>query len=52
MKKQKEKYSAPSAQVVEWTPQRGILFLSNNGVGLNGAGVNEEEAEDNGNAIW
>ncbi|MBQ6954153.1 MAG: hypothetical protein IJP81_09640 [Bacteroidales bacterium] len=52
MKKQTEKYSAPSAQVVEWMPQRGILVLSNRGVNLDGAGVDEDNAEDNGNAIW
>lgn len=47
-----EKYSTPAALVVEWTLQRGILLLSGNGVGLTGAGVDEDDADDNGDLIW
>ena len=52
MKKQKEKYSTPAALVVEWTPQRSILVLSGDGVSLDGAGVDEDNAGNNGNSIW
>ena len=52
MKKQTEKYSAPAMQEVELILLGGILVLSSNGVGLDGAGVDENGAGDNGNSIW
>lgn len=52
MKKQTEKYSAPWAQVEEVKMQEGILVLSNVGVGLNGSGVDESDADENGDLIW
>lgn len=52
MKTKTEIYSAPAVQVVEWELQGGILDLSGDGVGLEGSGVDEGSALDNGNLIW
>ena len=48
----KSYYSAPWVQVVELQMRERVLGLSNVGVGLDGAGVDEEDADDNGDLIW
>ncbi len=48
---QKQVYEEPSTKVFEVKMERSILTLSDNGVSLTGAGVDETDADDNG-SIW
>ena len=47
----KETYSSPESQVLRVQMERGILTISGRGAGLSGAGVDESDADDNGN-VW
>ncbi len=49
---QKEVYSAPETRVFGVRMETGILVLSDGDVDLTGSGVDEGDADDNGNNIW
>lgn len=53
MKKEKRQiYSKPELEVLRINPRQYLLSMSNPDVDLTGAGVDENEAEDNGTEIW
>jgi hypothetical protein len=49
---QKQVYEAPATEVVEVVHAGAICALSGNNVTLYGAGVDENDADDNGSSIW
>ena len=50
--KKKKRFSKPDLMVLRISMEQSILTMSGNGVSLEGAGVNESDADDNGNDIW
>lgn len=52
-KKRKKKYSKPEFEVYRYLMVGGLLAGSTGGsAGLTGAGVDESDADNNGNDIW
>lgn len=49
---QKDFYSAPRMRVFGVQLEASILTLSDGDVDLTGSGVDEGDADDNGNNIW
>lgn len=47
----KEIYSVPRVEITELTVETNILATSGR-VSLSGAGVDEDDADDNGSLIW
>ncbi len=45
-------YQEPQVTVFDVNLENAILALSGDGADLTGAGVDETEAENNGNLIW
>ncbi len=48
----KKEYSKPNFSVFRIRGVRPLLTMSGEGVSLQGAGVDENDAEDNGTNIW
>ena len=49
---QKQLYESPETEVVKVVQEGAICTLSGYGVTLYGAGVDENDADDNGSSIW
>ena len=49
---QKQLYEAPETEVVEVVHAGAICAISGYSVTLYGAGVDENDADDNGSSIW
>ncbi len=50
--KKKKKYSKPDFTVLRISMEQSLLSISGKNVSLQGAGVDENEANENGNDIW
>ena len=51
-KREKEMYSRPELRVLKINFKQALLLMSDANVSLTGAGVDEGNAEENGENIW